>query len=509
MVSVVGCQPITNVFAHKSGINSIFILKLHGSMSKIKSQKRLHDKSPVSSRTLTAKRNQSNEASQGNSHKFLQKGDKPRLGTNTGKRKSTMELSKSNSKKSKTKNVGSIKTFSTLQNGLLSSSSSSESDSSSEPTFEQPIERKQRHENFKSLAQPEKRKTIMKETAKDFVKSKQISSSSSSSSDSSDSPISTGMLARSNSKRKEKEEEKTTLKGISKDLDRKHETNIDSDSSDSSSSEETLSKSNPKMKQHVGNQKTNDEKGQARKLQPAKKDKKEVVESDSSTSDSSSSEESSSEHPSEKRGNSVNFKVVCMKKKTFSRGIVKNGDNEGARVGVTNGETDGQSTVLQGSKKEGKGVTEEDSSSSDSSEIDQSVNAATMASGLQNKQPLSLSSMSKASPSVSNRDAKADSIHNKRSQDKKKKDGKSKNMSSSSTALLSSSRTLSSSSLPRPKTAQNTRIPTGQTPTRLLSKGVDGIASPSASSINPAKQGNSQPRTSIQSNQKLGKSMSF
>ncbi|XP_015759844.1 PREDICTED: coilin-like [Acropora digitifera] len=315
------------------------------------------------------------------------------------------------------------------------------------------------------------------------------------------------MLARSNSKRKEKEGDKTTLKGISKDLDRKCETNIDSVSSDSSSSEKTLSKSNPKVKHPLGSQKNNAEKGQARKLQSAKKGQKEALESDSSSSDSSSSEESLSEHPSEKRGNSINFKVVCMKKKTFTRGIVKNGDNKGARVGVTNGETAEQSTVLQGSKNNGTGVVEEDSSSSDSCENEQSVNAATMASGLQNRQPLSSSSMSIASPSISNRDAKADSIHNKRSQDKKKKDDKSKNMSSSFTALLPSTRTLSSSSLPQPKATQDTRTPTTQTSTRLLSKSVGGIASPLASSSNSAKQGNSQPRTSIQRNQKLGSSL--
>lgn len=480
---------------------------MHGSISRIKSQKKLSDKSPVSSRTLTVTTNKSNKASQGNSHNFSKKGDKLCHGTNIGKRKSTLELSKSNSMKSKTKNMGSIKNLSTLQNGLLSASSSSDSDSSSEPTFEQPIERKQRHGNFKSLARAEKRKTVIKETAKDFVKGKQTSSSSDSSSDSSDSSISTGMLSRSNSKRKQREKEKTTLKGISKDLDRKHESNIDSCSSDSSSSEETLSKSNAKMKHHLGNQRTNDEKGQAMKWQSAKKGKKEALESDSSSSDSSGSVESLSEHPSEKRQNSINnFKVVCMKRKTTTRGIVKNGDNEGARVGVTNGETAKQLTVLQGRKNKGTGVIEEDSSSSDSSENDQSVNVATTVSGLRNKQSLS---MSVASPSVSNRDAKGDSIHNKRSQDKKKKDGKSKNMSSSSTPLLPSTTTLSSSSLPRPKTIQDTCIPTGQTPTRLLSKDVDGIASPSASSINPAKQGNSQPRTSVQRNQKLGMSLSF
>lgn len=481
----------------------------HECDARIKTKKRLTDKSPIHSTSSNVSANKTCETLQGNSFKSSEKEQNPR---HVGKRKSTVELPKSNTKKSKTSGIVNFNDCCTMQNGLDSDPTSSESDSFTESTLKRPIKRKQSDKSLKTLAQVEKKKATVRETGNIQCTGLNFDGSSS------DSSSSTETMSKPNSKTKRKigngklnaEKRKTTAKRTAKKLvDSKDELNTDSSSSDSSSSTETKSKPEPKTKHIIRNLKTNAEKGKVTLSQTGQNHGK--MESDSSSSESSSSRVSS-KCTSEKKLKSGNFKELTVKRKTTKLGEkVKNADknNKGARS-VNGGTAKSSIVVLQGQSKE-KDVLEGESSTStsDSSETDELANVALMESKLEHKQTssslstssLSTSSLSTSStssslpssaPSIQKVNSKAGNIQSNKSQDEKRKD---KNVLSSSTSLLPSARQTSSSSSPLEPHRRYSCPTADKVSKRHLSKDFNKTTSPLALSVIPTGQGSYEQKT--------------
>ncbi|XP_068762062.1 coilin-like [Montipora capricornis] len=474
----------------------------HECDARIKTKKRLTDKSPIHSTSSNVSANKTCETLQGNSFKSSEKEQNP---SHVGKRKNTVELSKSNTKKSKTSGIVNFNDCCTMQNGLDSDPTSCESDSFTESTLKRPIKRKQSDKSLKTLL-VEKKKATVRETGNIQCTGLNVDGSSS------DSSNSTETMSKPNSKTKHKigngklnaEKRKTTAKRTAKELvDSKDELNTDSSSSDSASSTETKSKPEPKTKHIIRNLKANAEKGKVTLSQTGQNHGK--IGSDSSSSESSSSRVSS-KCTSEKKLKSGNFKELSVKRKATKLGEkVKNADknNKGARS--VNGRTAKSSIVVLQGQNKGKDVLEGESSSStiDSSEFEELANLALMES---KSTSLSISSLSTSStstsstssslpssaPSIQKVNSKAGNIQSNKSQDEKRKD---KNVLSLSTSLLPSAMPTSSSSSPLEPHRRYSCPTTDKVSKRHLSKDFNKTTSPLALSVTPTGQGSYEQKT--------------